>query len=136
MKNRILKIAAIAIALFALLTVFMSSSVLFDWFGIRAKEGNYVGFVVGTNFICGFLYLLAAYGLFTRKRWTTRLLVVALVLLAGSFIGLMWHIDAGGLYEMRTVKAMLFRLSVTLAFAGISWRLISNDPTPIERISQ
>ncbi len=35
-------VSATILALFAMLTLFLSSSVIFDWFGIRAKEGNYV----------------------------------------------------------------------------------------------
>ena len=127
MKNTILKTAAIAIGLFALVTVFMSGSVIFDLFGIRAKEGNYVLFVVALNFICGFLYLVAAYGLFTQKIWTTRLLIAAVGILVVSFLGILWHINSGGIYEMGTVKAMLYRISITLLFSGISWYYISKN---------
>ena len=125
MKNLLPKIAVAVLTLFASLTIFMSSSVIFDLFGIRAKEGNYVLFVVVSNFICGFLYLLAAFGLFTKKIWTTQLLVASLGILLVSFLGLMWHIESGGIYEMGTVKAMLFRISMTMLFAGISWYYLS-----------
>jgi len=37
MKNFVLKISAIMLTMFALLTLFMSGSVIFDLFGIRAK---------------------------------------------------------------------------------------------------
>ena len=120
MKNNILKISAIVITLFALLTLFMSSSVIFDLFGIRAKEGNYVLFVVVSNFICGFLYLVAAFGFFRHKRWTSRLLMFAMGILILSFAGLLWHIRSGGLYELQTVKAMIFRILFTFLFVGIS----------------
>ena len=127
MKNLLPKIAAVVLALFALLTIFMSGSVIFDLFGIRAKEGNYVLFVVVLNFICGFLYLFAAFGLFTKKIWTTRLLIASVGILLVSFLGLMWHINSGRIYEMGTVKAMLFRISITILFAGISWFYISKN---------
>jgi hypothetical protein len=45
----------------------MSGSVIFDLFGIREKEGNYVLFIVLANFIAGFFYLLSAYGMLTAK---------------------------------------------------------------------
>jgi hypothetical protein len=115
------------ITLFGLLTLFMSSSVIFDLFGIRAKEGNYVLFVVVSNFICGFFYLLAAYGLFRQKKWTSRLLMSAAGILVLSFIGLLLHINTGGLYEAQTIKAMIFRISFTLLFAGISWYYLSRQ---------
>lgn len=126
MKTTILKISAIILTLFALITVFMSGSVIFDLFGIREKEGNYVLFIVISNFICGFLYLMAAYGLFFRRAWTTRLLVFATSILLISFLGLIWHISNGGIYEQQTVKAMLFRIAITAVFAGLSWRYITS----------
>lgn len=121
MKNIILKIAAIAIILFALITLFMSGSVIFDLFGIRAQEGNYVLFVVVLNFISGFLYLFAAYGLFSQKNWTTSLLFISTAVLILSFIGLLIHVNTGGVYEASTIKALLFRILLTAIFTGISW---------------
>ena len=127
MKVTILKISAIILTLFALITLFMSSSVIFDLFGIREKEGNYVLFIVITNFICGFIYLAAAYGLFFGRTWTTRLLVFATSILTISFVGLIWHISSGGIYEQQTVKAMLFRIAITAVFVGLSWRFNSAE---------
>ncbi len=122
-----LNISAILLTLFALITVFMSGSVIFDLFGIRAKEGNYVLFIVVSNFICGFLYLISAYGLFFQKKWTTRLLVFITTILLLSFAGLLWHINGGGVYEQQTIKAMLFRIGITILFSGISWRFMTTD---------
>lgn len=123
----VLKISAIILTVFALLTLFMSGSIIFDLFGIREKEGNYVLFIVIANFICGFLYLIAAYGLFFGKTWSTRLLVFATSMLTISFVGLIWHISSGGIYEQQTVKAMLFRIAITAVFAGLSWRFNSAE---------
>lgn len=122
-----LKISAILLTLFALITVFMSGSVIFDLFGIREKEGNYVLFIVIANFISGFIYLIAAYGLFFGRTWTTRLLVFATSILTISFVGLIWHISSGGIYEQQTVKAMLFRIAITAVFVGLSWRFTSDE---------
>lgn len=125
MKQIILKIAAVIIALFALITLFMSTSVLFDLFGIREKEGNYVLFVVVSNFIAGFLYLFAAYGLFTQKIWATKLLLITTLILVLSFAGLLIHVNAGGIYEEKTIKAMLSRIAITGVLAGLSWLFIN-----------
>lgn len=122
MKKRLPQLLALLLAAFALLTLFLSSSVIFDWFGIRAKEGHYVPFVVWANFLCSLAYLAAAYGLFRRAKWPARLLLAAAGLLALAFIGLLAHINTGGLYETKTVFALLFRTAVTLAFAaGAYW---------------
>ena len=127
MKPLILKIAAFILLAFALVTLFMSGSVIFDLFDIREKEGNYVLFVVVLNFLCGFLYLLSAFGLFFRKKWATRLLFTSTAILLISFAGLLWNIKTGGIYEQQTVKAMLFRIGMTILFTGISWRYISQE---------
>ncbi|MGE0771929.1 MAG: hypothetical protein AB7K37_09485 [Cyclobacteriaceae bacterium] len=129
MKN-ILRLAPIVLLLlFAMGTLFMSGSVLFDLFGIREKEGNFVLFIVVTNFVCGFLYLAAVWGWFFKKMWTTRALALITGILLVSFIALIGHILAGGIYELQTVKAMLFRMVATGVFTFLSWRLIrsTND---------
>jgi len=126
MKHSILKIIAIVLLLFALLTLFLSGSVIFDLFGIRVKEGNYVLFVVWSNFISSIIYLASAYGLFKMKKWSVWLLVVSVFLLVTAFIGLKIHIKDGGLYEAKTVNAMLFRIGLTMLIAGVSYFLLSN----------
>ena len=42
MKKKLHYLIALLLATFGLLTMFLSASVIFDLFGIRAKEGNYV----------------------------------------------------------------------------------------------
>lgn len=122
MKNRkiINTVSAVVLALFALLTLFLSSSVIFDWFGIRAKEGNYVLFIVWANFIASILYLFAVYGFIKRVKWTFWVLIAALVILIIAYIGLQFHINNGGVYEAKTPKAMIFRMSLTLIFSLIA----------------
>ena len=104
MKNKkvIHIISAIVLLLFAILTLFMSSSVIFDWFDIRVKEGNYVLFIVWANFICSLLYFLAAYGFIKGQKWTFSVLISALIILIISFIALQFYINSGGIYETKT----------------------------------
>lgn len=118
---------AVFIAGFGLLTLFLSTSVIFNLFDIRAKEGNYVLFVVWSNFICSVLYLFAAYGFINFRKWTTTLLGISALLLIAAFIGLIIHASAGGLYEAKTISAMIFRISVTLVFAIIAYFTISKN---------
>ncbi len=114
-------ITLIILTAFALLTLFLSSSVLFDWFGIRAKEGNYVPLVVWANFVSSGLYLVAAYGLLKQKKWTVRPLLVSIFILIGALVGLYVHIEAGGLYETKTIEAMVFRTGLTLVFTYLAY---------------
>lgn len=106
---------------FGLLTLFLSTSVIFDLFGIRAKEGNYVLFVVWANFVSSFLYLFSAYGFLKSKRWATLLLSVASLILIIAFISLKIHIRNGGVFEPKTVNAMMFRFSLTIILTFISY---------------
>ena len=114
-------------AFFGIITLFMSTSVIFGLFDIREKEGNYVLFVVVANFICAFLYLAGAYGFFKTKKWTTPVMNAAVVILVITFIGLAIHIYSEGIYEEKTVKAMMFRTFLSMAFALISFKYISKN---------
>lgn len=127
MKKIIPYLLLIILSGFGLLTLFLSSSVIFDLFGIRAKEGNYVHFVVWANFICSFLYLFAAYGFIKNKRWTATLLGISTLILLAAFIGLKIHINSGGIYEAKTVAAMIFRISVTFVLAIIAFLTITKN---------
>ena len=121
MKKYIPFLSSLILAGFGLLTLFLSSSVIFDWFGIRAKEGSYVLFIVWANFISSLLYHISAYGFLKIKSWTFKTLSVATVILIVALIGLFIHIYSGGIYETKTVYAMLFRISVTIVFTAIAY---------------
>ena len=125
MKKAIPYFLATILGVFGLLTLFLSTSVIFDLFGIRAKEGNYVLFIVWSNFISGLLYLFAAYGFIAFKKWTTLLLVISTAILISAFIGLKVYINSGGIHETKTVGAMLFRIAVTLLFSVIAYYTIT-----------
>ncbi len=127
MKKYVLYTSAVILTAFGLLTLFLSTSVIFDLFGIRAKEGNYVHFVVWANFICSFLYLFAAYGFIKNKRWTATLLGISTLILLAAFIGLKIHINSGGIYEAKTVAAMIFRISVTSVLVIIAFLTITKN---------
>jgi hypothetical protein len=122
MKKYLYLPIALLTAAFGILTLFLSSSVLFDWFGIRAEEGHFVPVVVWANFFCSLIYLAAGYGIFRREKWAVHLLTVAAGVLILAFIGLMLHINSGGLYEKKTMFALPFRTGVTLLFTvGAYW---------------
>lgn len=105
-------------------SLFMSLSIIFDSFGIREKEGNYVLLVVYSNLLCGILYLIAAFKIWQRKKTSITLLALALFILIIAFIGLMIHINTGGLFETKTIKAMTFRTLFTLIMLFFARRII------------
>ena len=117
-----LKTAGAIGLVFGLLTVFSGGTALFGGEAARATAGNAVPFVLWFNFIAGFFYVIAGLGLLLKARWAVRLsiaiaLATALVLAA---FGL--HVAGGGLYEMRTVGAMLLRTAVWATIAAVAWR--------------
>ncbi len=123
-KSKLFKYGvALILTTFGLLTLFLSSTVLFDWFGIREKQGNYVLLVIWANFVCGFLYLFAVYGLVRLKKWTIKPLIGALIILVLAGIGLFSHINSGGLYETKTLGALFFRATISLIFIRLTYSI-------------
>lgn len=130
MKNKkiINTVSATILAMFAFLTLFLSSSIIFDWFGIRVEEGNYVLFIVWANFICSILYLFAVYGFLKSTRWAFWVLIAALMILIIAFIALLFYVNNGGIHEAKTIKAMVFRMLVTLIFSLVAYFNIIKKP--------
>lgn len=115
------------LAAFGLLTFYLSGSVLFDLFEMRAKQGDYVNYVIWANFIASLLYFVAVYGFFTHKKVACKALLLALIVLVLGGIGLYFHIQSGGVYMNKTPKAIGFRFGVTLFFFGMAKYLIGKS---------
>ncbi len=127
MKKALPYLLASILAAFGLLTLFLSTSVIFDLFGVRAKEGNYVLFIVWANFVSSLFYLSASYGFIESKKWTAHLLGISVIVLLIAFVGLFIHINAGGKYETKTIGAMAFRTTVTLVLSALAYFTINKD---------
>ncbi len=125
MKSRnILNITGVILLLFGVVTLVVSSAVLFDWGEMREKKGNYVHFVVLANFFCSILYLIAAYGMFVQRRWSFTALEISAILLMLTFIGMSIHVYLDNKYEEETVYALIFRILVTLMFLFVASRYL------------
>ncbi len=122
---------ALVIIAFGALTLFLSASVLLDLFGIRERESPYVPAVVVANLIASLLYLPAGAGLLLKRRWTARLLAMAVVVLLVGAVFLALHIAAGGEYRTATIGALTFRTLLTSAFYLLArWAMrVSQQPT-------
>lgn len=117
-----LKVAGASGLVFGLLTIFSGGTALFGDEAARAAVGNAVPFVLWFNFIAGFFYVLAGLGLLLKRRqavWLSIAIAVATALVLAAF-GL--HVAGGGLYEIRTVGAMLLRTAVWVSIAAFAWR--------------
>ena len=120
-------ISLIAIA-FGLLTLKSGGEVLFIDGAGRAAAGNYVPFVLWSNFLMGFLYIFAGIGLWLEKRWGAWLAIFIALATLAVFAAFGWHMSEGGLYEPRTLKAMVLRSVIWSVFALFSyWKIIRKD---------
>ncbi len=124
MKKLALPFFIVLLATFGLITLFLSGSVIFDLFGMREKEGNFVPFVVAANFFVALGYLASLPGFYGRKNWAVSILFIAALLLLVTFAGLMVHINTGGVYETKTVGALLVRIALAVLFAFLGRRLM------------
>lgn len=106
---------------FGVLSLFLTLSVILDLFGIRAKEGNYVPFIVYTNLVCGILYVIAAFQNWYGHKMGFYLLSLATIVLIVAYIALLIYIANGGIHEAKTPNAMLFRIIFTAALASLSY---------------
>lgn len=127
MKKYIKIITVVFLFAFGGLTVFLTSSVLLDLFGIRQKEGNFVPFIVWINLVSGIAFIVSAIGIIKNAKWTFPLLLINVVLLVVGIVALYFHIQAGGLYKMETVKGMAFRVIVTSLATYAAYYLINKQ---------
>lgn len=131
-KKLLRYISALLLTGFGLLTLFLSTSIILDLFDIRVKEGNYVLFIVWTNFFCSILYLISVYGFLKMKSWTKLFLGLASIILIISFMSFLVYINTGGIYETKTIGAMIFRVVLTIALTLVAFLTIENNkPTKI-----
>jgi len=117
-----LKAAAAVGVVFGLLTIVSGGNALFGDVGAREAVGNAVPFVLWFNFAAGFAYVAAGAGLLFRRRWGLWLSVAILVATIFVFIAFGVHVQQGGLYETRTVGAMVLRICVWALIAFLARR--------------
>src|SRR5690606_30955828 len=117
-------ILTVALTLFGLITLFVSSSVLFDWFGIRQKEGNFVTAVVWANWLCGFLYLISAYFIFKGNLAANNTLSVAFGFVLLGYVYLFIPIHSGCVYEIQSFMALAFRIILPGLFLLTTLKLL------------
>ncbi len=126
--NRVMNIFSGAMGaaaiLFGLMTIKEGGSVLFWSERARLAAGDYAPFVLWFNFLAGFLYVVAGYGLFRRRRWAVWLSLAIALSTALVFAAFGVHIAIGGEFERRTIVAMSLRTALWVAFSGLAHRLI------------
>lgn len=115
------KIVLTILILLGALTLLLSGSVIFDLFGIREMEGNYVEFVVWANLISSILYLIAAFKFIKTKKWKWGYLAVSFTILLVATIAFLIYVQNGGIHEAKTIKAIIFRTIFTGILFSITY---------------
>lgn len=113
---------------FGLMTIYSGGSVLFIDGEARRNAGNYVPFVLWFNFVAGFAYIAAAYGMLMRYRYTVGLSILIAGFTLTVFAAFGYFIIMGGEFETKTVVAMTLRsfvwggIALTLSMTGVVTR--------------
>ena len=117
-----LKDVAVAAAIFGIVTIYSAGVIILDYGSSRELAGAYVPFVVWFNLAAGGLYIVAAAGIWRRRRWSAGLSVLIALATAVAAIPFALHVVGGGDYEIRTVGALAFRMGFWAAVAIILFR--------------
>lgn len=120
----IVRIAAAFAVLIGSLTILSGGIAIFGGTSIQEELGNVVPLVLWFNFASGFAYVLAGIGLWAGKHWSVWFSAAITIAIFCAWIVLGMRIAGGGLYEMRTIGAMLFRFICWLAISWIAIRHI------------
>lgn len=132
MKTRLLKSLSIAAIIFGVITVFSGGRALFGDAAAQAAVGNAVGFVLWFNFLAGIAYVLVGAALWQGQRWASwgaGALALGTALVAAAFG---WHVMGGGAFEMRTVGAMIIRLTFWLTVFVVAWRKLGMHENTVQ----
>jgi hypothetical protein len=116
--------AALIAVTFGIVTIIVGGKTLFGGAEERATAGNIVPFVLWFNFVAGFAYVIAGFGLFLWKRWAAELSAAIAVATIAVFIAFGIHIILGGAFEVRTVGAMIIRSAVWIVIAASACRAL------------
>jgi len=81
---------------------------------------DFVPFVLWTNFVLGFAYIVAGIGLFLGKSWAKPLSmgIAGITLVTYAAFGI--HVAMGGLFKAETVKVMAIRTLLWISIAFIA----------------
>jgi hypothetical protein len=124
LRPRWAAVLALVAIIFGIVTISVGGKTLFGGAEERAAAGNIVPFVLWFNFVAGFAYVIAGFGLFLWKRWAAQLSAAIAVATIVMFIAFGVHIFLGGAFEDRTVGAMIIRSAVWVAIAASACRAL------------
>ena len=113
--------AALAVV-FGIMTVISGSIVLFINGPGQKSAGNYVAFVVWFNLISGIGYIISGFGLWRLKKWAVFFSGAIAFGILVTLFAFANHVIQDGLFEVRTLYALIFRLLVWGTISAVSYR--------------
>lgn len=124
MQKTIKYITITIVTAFGLLTLFLTSSILLNLFGMQQKKVNYTPFVIWVNLFCSLGYLTAAYGIIKSKKWAFKILATIAVVLLVTLISFILYMD-GNIYREDTTGALVFRTIITILITMATYSIIN-----------
>lgn len=118
-RGKTRSVAAGVAVVFGLLTVVSGGRALFG----GVDMGAVVPWVLWFNFLAGFAYVLAGFGLWRGLAWAKPLSIGIFAATAAVGLAFAAHALRGGAYEMRTVGAMTLRVAVWTWIAWVAARV-------------
>ncbi|MCE5972625.1 hypothetical protein LZA78_03935 [Sinirhodobacter sp. WL0062] len=115
-----LRVAGGVALVFGALTLFSGGAALFG----GKDMGAVVHFVLWFNFLAGFAYMVAGWGLWAGRRYARPLSLAVFLASLGVGAALAFHIAGGGAYEMRTLGAMSLRILIWAVLALVALRVL------------
>ena len=116
------RFASLVALVFGAMTVFVGGTALFGGAGVQDAVGDVVLFVLWFNFLAGFAYLLAGWGLWTSRPWAPRLAGAICLATLGILVAFLVHIFSGAPYEPRTLGALILRTGVWAGLFAVTRR--------------
>ncbi|GAB4468150.1 MAG: hypothetical protein OHK0044_09360 [Burkholderiaceae bacterium] len=125
--RRALRGVALFAGVFGVATSVAAARALFGHPAGGASEAI-VPFVAWFDFIAGFAYVAAAFGLALARRWSVALALALAVGTAVVFAVFGLYVAAGGAFQTRTVYALGLRTSVWVAITLLAAWLLRRRP--------
>lgn len=119
------RLAAALALIIGLLSIIEGGSVLF---GLSTKPYHVLPWLVVYNVALGFVSIVAAIGIGTRRAWANTLAAVILLLHSLVFLSVFMLYEFGKTAAFISVMAMLFRTTVWLAiYSLLAWKSRAQD---------
>lgn len=121
-KSKWLRLLSVFAMLFGLITLVKSGSILFGPKSAAESVGAIVPFVIWFNFAAGFIYLLAAWGIWRATQWAVWLsaAIALATLVVGGLFAL--YVSNGGAFSMQTVAALPLRAGIWVLITAMLFR--------------